>query len=208
MSLENTILGIDEVGVGEVVGPLIIGYVKATSQELDKIDSLKLQDPKKSNRSIIREEEKKISKIADTGVIVISPAELESLDKKGITPQRIQDKAIISLLNSVSPDYLYLDCYYPKSGMLRDKIEDGLNGQSKEIKLKISHGAEKKWNIVCAAAIVAKHYQRREFDRLRNIHGDVFGSGNGSDRRTREFLNNYERENLPYFVRKKNLKNS
>lgn len=208
MTLDNTYLGIDEVGVGEVVGPLIIGYVKAKSDELDKIDSLRLQDPKNSNRSIVEKEEEKISSIADTGVIVISPGELESLDKEGMTPQRIQDKAIISLLNSSSPDYLYLDCYYPRSKMLRDKIEKGLNGQSREIKLNISHKAEKKWNIVCAAAIIAKHYQRREFDRLRNIHGDVFGSGNGSDKKTRQFLKQYDKEDLPYFVRKKNLKNS
>lgn len=205
--MENTILGIDEVGVGEVVGPLIIGYVKTGSKELNQLEELELQGPKQSNRSLIEEQEQKISSIADTGVIVISPAELESLDEDGITPQKIQDKAIISLLNSVSPDYLYLDCYYPKCGMLRNKIEKGLNGQSKEIKLKISHKAEKKWNIVCAAAIVAKHYQRREFDRLRNIHGDVFGSGNGSDKKTREFLKGFDREDLPYFVRKKNLKN-
>lgn len=208
MRYENTFLGIDEVGVGEVVGPLIIGYVKASSKELEKLDDLNLKDPKNSNRSLINDQKNEISSIADTGVIVIPPAELESLDEEGLTPQKIQDQAIISLLNSISPDYLYLDCYYPRCGMLHEKIKKGLNGQSKEIKLKISHGAEKKWNIVCAAATIAKNYQRREFDRLRDIHGDVFGSGNGSDKKTIEFLKGFEKEELPYFVRKKNLRNS
>ncbi len=208
MSLDKTIIGIDEVGVGEVVGPLVIGYVKTSSNEINKLNSLNLRDPKNINKTVIEKQKREISSIADTGVVVLSPAELESLDEKGLTPQNVQDKTIISLLNSVSPDYLYLDCYYPRCNMLKQRLKDGLNGQSKEIKFKISHKAEEKWNIVCAAATVAKHYQRRELDRLRNIHGDIFGSGNVSDKKTREFLNGYKKENLPYYVRKKNLKNN
>ncbi|OKY77572.1 MAG: Ribonuclease HII [Candidatus Methanohalarchaeum thermophilum] len=203
--MEKISVGIDEVGVGEVVGPLVIGYVKADSSQLKDIKSLDLRDPKKLNKTKISKDYSKISRYVETGVIVISPSELESLTKKGKTPQNIQDEAIISLLNSVSPSFLYLDCYYPRAKMLKRKIREGLNGQSKEIKLNVAHEAEKKWNIVCAAAIVAKYYQQRELDRLRNIHGDVFGSGNGSDKETRKFLNKFKEKELPYFVRKGNL---
>lgn len=204
--MEESYLGIDEVGVGEVVGPLIIGYVVAGEREHAMLRSLDFRDPKKLNRNAIQELGEKIFSIAKTGTIVISPGEIESMKKEGRTLQELQDESIISLLNSISPTHLYIDCYYPTTKMLRNRITGGLNGQSREVKMNISHRAEEEWEIVCAAAIVAKIHQKRNLDRLRNIHGDIFGSGNASDHKTREFIKQFDEETLPYYVRKNNLK--
>ncbi|OUJ18069.1 Ribonuclease HII [Methanonatronarchaeum thermophilum] len=203
--MEESYLGIDEVGVGEAVGPLIIGYVLVDNQELSLLSSLDLRDPKKLNRNAIQRLGDEIFSIAKTGTIVISPTEIESLKENGTPLQEIEDKSIISLINSISPSHLYIDCYYPTTKMLRTRITQGLNGQSREIKLHINHRAEEKWDIVCAAAIIAKIHQKRNLDRLRNIHGDIFGSGNASDRKTREFIQKFNKETLPYYVRKNNL---
>jgi|GEM_PF-4489435 len=201
-------MGIDEVGVGEVVGPLVIGYVMTNPDQLKELNKLDFKDPKHMNRTTMKELGKQIFKIAEPGVVSISPSEIKSLKNKGMTQQDVQDSAIISLLNSKTPTNLYVDCYYPHSKMLKDRLRAGLNGHNKEMRIDTDHEGEERWDIVCAAAIVAKLYQRRELDRLRNIHGDIFGSGNESDKKTRKFINSFDKENLPYFVRRGNLKDS
>ncbi|WGI17619.1 hypothetical protein [Methanonatronarchaeum sp. AMET-Sl] len=205
LKMDNLYLGIDEVGVGEAVGPLIVGYVMASESELARLRCLDFRDPKNLNRNAVLDLGDKIFSIAQTGTIVISASEIESLRSDGKTLQEVQDQSIVSLLNSVSPTHLYIDCYYPTTKMLKNRLLTGLNGQSREVKFNISHRAEEKWDIVCAAAIVAKIHQKRNLDRLRSIHGDVFGSGNVSDRKTREFIKQFDKDKLPYFVRKNNL---
>lgn len=194
-------MGIDEAGAGEVVGSFYIGYVE--TDEPEAVEALDLRDSKLLNRNTLEEKYSEISGVAETGVVAISPTEIEEMGEDGVTLQEMEDYAIASLLGHTPPDVLQLDCYYPTSGILETRLRDLMPSQAEHVDLRVQHRAEERWSLVAAAGIVAKIHQLREYSRLRRLHGDVFGSGNGSDSRTRDFLR--ERGEDRYFVRNGNL---
>lgn len=194
-------MGIDEAGVGEVVGSFYVGYVK--TEDPDDVGSLGLKDSKNLNRTNLEQAFSDISRHAETGVIPISATELETMSQDGVSITEMEDKAIASLVNSATPDVLQIDCYYPRKEMLRTKLRDLFSGQAGHVDLRISHEAERKWPLVAAAGVVAKMHQTRELDRLRTLHGDVFGSGNGSDSATRDYVERSKGKS--YFVRSHNV---
>lgn len=201
MLASPTWMGIDEAGVGEVVGSFYIGYVKTDAP--GEIASLKVRDSKSLNRTALEKTFSKISRHAETGVLPISATELETMSREGITLTDLETSAIASLVNSSTPDVLQIDCYYPREEMLERRLRKLIFGQAAGVDLRISHEAERKWPLVAAAGIVAKMHQTWELDRLRHLHGDVFGSGNGSDSRTRDYVQRAKGNS--YFVRSHNV---
>jgi len=194
-------MGIDEAGVGEVVGSLYVGY--AVTEEPEKLESLNLTDSKNMNLNSLEEKFSDLSSFVETGVVTMSPAELEEMLEEDMTLPKMEDYAIASLVGSKPPDVLQVDCYYPTTSMLEVRLRDLMQGQAADVDIRISHSAEERWPLVAAAGIVAKIHQVREYTRLRRLHGDVFGSGNGSDARTRSFIE--ENGDDPYFVRTNNV---
>lgn len=190
-------MGVDEAGAGEVVGSFYVGYVE--TDEPERLEGLGLRDSKDLNLTGLEKSFEELSRVAETGVMAMSPAELDETMAAGITLQEMEDHAIASLVSSSRPDVLQVDCYYPRPRMLERRLRRLFEGDAAHVDIRARHGAEGTWPLVAAAGIVAKVHQVREFSRLRRLHGDVFGSGNGSDSRTRSFMESVGED--AYFVR-------
>ena len=193
------ILGIDEAGRGSVLGPMVIAGVVVPEKMEKVLERMGVKDSKRltpNRRTILS---RKLKKMFDYEIVVISAREIDEMRADGINLNEIEKNAMESILLKISPEKAIVDAVDVKAERFQDNLrkDTGLN-------VVAEHKADDKYIEVSAASIIAK---AERDDQIAQINKDFIkmggiGSGYPSDPKTKEFLTNYTYDEMPDFVRR------
>jgi ribonuclease HII len=193
------ILGIDEAGRGSVLGPMVIAGVIVPEKMEKVLERMGVKDSKRltpNRRTILS---RKLKKMFDYEVVVISAREIDEMRADGINLNEIEKNAMESILLKLKPEKAIVDAVDVKAERFQENLckDTGLN-------VIAEHKADDKYIEVSAASIIAK---AERDDQIKEINKDFIksggiGSGYPSDPTTKKFLANYTYDEMPEFVRK------
>ncbi len=193
------ILGIDEAGRGSVLGPLVIAGVLIPEKMEKVLERMGVKDSKKlapHRRTILS---RKLKKMFDYEIVVISAREIDEMRADGINLNEIEKNAMESILLKIKPEKAIVDAVDVKAERFQNNLCDdtGLN-------VIAEHKADDKYIEVSAASIIAKAERDNQIAQINKefIKSGGIGSGYPSDPKTKDFLTNYTYDEMPDFVRR------
>ena len=193
------ILGIDEAGRGSVLGPLVIAGVVIPEKMEKVLERMGVKDSKRlapHRRTILS---RKLKKMFDYEIVVISAREIDEMRAEGINLNEIEKNAMESILLKMKPEKAIVDAVDVKAQRFQDNLcnDTGLN-------VIAEHKADDKYIEVSAASIIAKAERDDQIAKINKefIKSGGIGSGYPSDPKTKDFLTNYTYDEMPDFVRR------
>ncbi|MGY5855928.1 MAG: ribonuclease HII [Candidatus Thorarchaeota archaeon] len=195
--------GIDEVGRGPMIGPMVICGVLIDSERLPELVRIGAKDSKTlSHSQRLRLREKIQPIISKMEIRYVSAADIDRLRKR-TTLNEIEVAEFASIARALRPQEIYLDAADVKADRFGEKIGNLSGLASKGAKIVSEHKADSKYPIVSAASIIAKVERDRTISEYHKKYGD-FGSGYPSDPKTVDFVKNLVRngKELPPIIRK------
>ncbi len=193
------ILGIDEAGRGSVLGPLVIAGVVVPDKMEKVLERMGVKDSKRlapHRRTILS---RKLKKMFDYEIVVISAREIDEMRAEGINLNEIEKNAMESILLKIKPEKAIVDAVDVKAERFQDNLckDTGVN-------VIAEHKADDKYIEVSAASIIAKAERDSQIAEINKefIKTGGIGSGYPSDPKTKEFLTNYTYDEMPDFVRR------
>lgn len=193
------ILGIDEAGRGSVLGPMVIAGVVIPEKMEKVLERMGVKDSKRltpNRRTILS---RKLKKMFDYEIVIISAREIDEMRANGINLNEIEKNAMESILLKIKPEKAIVDAVDVKAERFQDNLctDTGVN-------VIAEHKADDKYIEVSAASIIAKAERDDQIAQLNKefIKSGGIGSGYPSDPKTKEFLTNYTYDEMPDFVRR------
>lgn len=193
------ILGIDEAGRGSVLGPMVIAGV-IVPEKMDKVlERMGVKDSKRltpNRRTILS---RKLKKMFEYEIVVISAREIDELRASGVNLNEIEKNAMESIILKLKPEKAIVDAVDVKAQRFQDNLckDTGFDVMAE-------HKADDKYIEVSAASIIAKAERDAQIQEINKefIKSGGIGSGYPSDPTTKKFLTNYTYDEMPDFVRK------
>lgn len=193
------ILGIDEAGRGSVLGPMVIAGV-IVPEKMDKVlERMGVKDSKRltpNRRTILS---RKLKKMFEYEIVVISAREIDELRASGVNLNEIEKNAMESIILKLKPEKVIVDAVDVKAQRFQDNLckDTGFD-------VIAEHKADDKYIEVSAASIIAKAERDAQIQEINKefIKSGGIGSGYPSDPTTKKFLTNYTYDEMPDFVRK------
>jgi ribonuclease HII len=185
-------LGIDDAGRGPVIGPMILSGTLIDDKTSTEFRKLGVKDSKQltpKRREFLAETIKEKAETFET--VIISPEEIDSLNKKGVKLNEVEAFACAKIINKINKGYgkirVVADC--PSTSII--KWQDFLKTKIKNLsnlEVICEHKADRNHVSVSAASIIAKSTREKEMEKLKILYGEDMGSGYTSDPRTTSFL--------------------
>ena len=182
----------DEAGRGPVLGPLVIGLVACTREQIDILKELGVDDSKalsEKKREKLANSIREIAEIAD--ILVVSAEEIDELMEEH-TLNQIEVMMFRKLVGRYSEriEELYLDAADVKAERFGEQFMEF------SIPVVVSeHKADSKYTIVAAASILAKTERDSQMRQLQNKYSKEFPDlpkfGKGYPANAKEFLEKY-----------------
>ena len=193
------ILGIDEAGRGSVLGPMVIAGVIIPEKMEKVLERMGVKDSKRltpNRRTILS---RKLKKMFDYEVVVISALEIDRMRAEGINLNDIEKNAMRDLIIKLNPEKAIVDAVDVKAERFQKNL-----CESTGVNVVAEHKADDKYIEVSAASIIAKAERDAQIAEINKefIKMGGIGSGYPSDPTTKEFLTNYTYDEMPDFVRK------
>ena len=193
------ILGIDEAGRGSVLGPMVIAGV-IVPEKMDKVlERMGVKDSKRltpNRRTILS---RKLKKMFEYEIVVISAREIDELRASGVNLNEIEKNAMESIILKLKPEKAIVDAVDVKAQRFQDNLckDTGFD-------VIAEHKADDKYIEVSAASIIAKAERDAQIQEINKefIKSGGIGSGYPSDPTTKKFLTNFTYDEMPDFVRK------
>ena len=193
------ILGIDEAGRGSVLGPMVIAGVVVPEKMEKVLSRMGVKDSKRlapNRRTILS---RKLKKMFEYKIIVISAREIDEMRAEGINLNEIEKNAMEEIIMSLKPEKAIVDAVDVKAERFQENLRNdtGFN-------VVAEHKADDKYIEVSAASIIAKAERDLQISEINKefIKRGGIGSGYPSDPTTKEFLTNYTYDEMPDFVRR------
>ena len=193
------ILGIDEAGRGSVLGPMVIAGVIVPEKMEKVLERMGVKDSKRlapHRRTILS---RKLKKMFEYEVVVISAREIDEMRAEGINLNEIEKNAMESILIKMNPEKAIVDAVDVKAERFQENLrkDTGVN-------VIAEHKADDKYIEVSAASIIAKAERDKQIEEINKefIKSGGIGSGYPSDPKTKDFLTNYTYDEMPDFVRR------
>lgn len=193
------ILGIDEAGRGSVLGPMVIAGVIVPEKMEKVLERMGVKDSKRltpNRRTILS---RKLRKMFDYEIVVISAREIDELRASGVNLNEIEKNAMESILLKLKPEKAIVDAVDVKSERFQENLCNDTG-----IDVIAEHKADDKYIEVSAASIIAKAERDSHIAEINRefIKSGGIGSGYPSDPTTKKFLENYTYDEMPDFVRR------
>ncbi len=185
-------LGIDDVGRGPVIGPMVLAGVLIDSKYEKELIDLGVKDSKKVTQKRREFLEEKIKKIAETyEVIIIYPEEIDGQNGEGIKLNEVEAIACAKIINKINKGFdkikVIVDCPSPSISKWSEFLKKRIKNLS-NLEVSCEHKADANQVSVAAASILAKCIREREMQKLKEVYGNEIGSGYCSDPLTCRFL--------------------
>lgn len=193
------ILGIDEAGRGSVLGPMVIAGVVVPEKMGKVLERMGVKDSKKlapHRRTILS---RKLKKMFDYEIVVITAREIDELRADGVNLNEIEKNAMENILLNLKPEKAIVDAVDVKAERFQQNLRNDTG-----INVIAEHKADDKYIEVSAASIIAKAERDAQIAEINKefIKSGGIGSGYPSDPTTKEFLTNYTYDEMPDFVRR------
>ncbi|MBE6491944.1 MAG: ribonuclease HII [Methanobrevibacter sp.] len=193
------ILGIDEAGRGSVLGPMVIAGVIIPEKMEKVLERMGVKDSKRlvpNRRTILS---RKLKKMFEYEIVVISALEIDKMRADGINLNDIEKNAMRDLIIRLNPEKAIVDAVDVKAERFQNYL-----CESTGVNVIAEHKADDKYIEVSAASIIAKAERDAQIAEINKeyIKTGGIGSGYPSDPTTKKFLNNYTYDEMPEFVRK------
>ena len=193
------ILGIDEAGRGSVLGPMVIAGVIVPEKMEKVLERMGVKDSKRltpNRRTILS---RKLKKMFDYEIVVISALEIDQMRADGVNLNDIEKNAMRDLIIKLNPEKAIVDAVDVKAERFQNYL-----CESTGTNVIAEHKADDKYIEVSAASIIAKAERDAQIAEINKeyIKNGGIGSGYPSDPTTKEFLAQYTYDEMPYFVRK------
>jgi len=203
LNKENYILGIDEAGRGCIIGPMVICGILVEEKDIVKLKEIGVKDSKQLKPDKRERLAKKIKDIAER--IVIKRISPKVIDRYNLNFLELKNMA--KIIEKLNPDIIYFDCPVNQRGIKKycEELKNLLNKNNVTPKIIGENKADKKYEVVSAASIIAKVERDRIIRNFKKKYGD-FGSGYPSDKKTMEFLRKYYNYCLPIIRTKWRIK--
>ena len=193
------ILGIDEAGRGSVLGPMVIAGVIVPEKMEKVLERMGVKDSKRltpNRRTILS---RKLKKMFDYEIVVITAREIDEMRADGINLNEIEKNAMESILIKMNTEKAIVDAVDVKAERFQDNLcnDTGVN-------VIAEHKADDKYIEVSAASIIAKAERDDQIAQINKefIKSGGIGSGYPSDPKTKDFLSHYTYDEMPDFVRR------
>jgi len=199
------VCGIDEVGRGPMIGPMVLGCVLLDETGKRKLKKLDVRDSKKltpQKRTMLEPHIKECA--VEWTLLKISPEEIDRMRKK-MSLNALEALKIADMLMSLktTPGRVIVDSPDPVALSFKQRIVAVLEERKTFVPEIVSeHKADDNYIEVSAASVIAKVERDRDIEKLRAEYGEV-GSGYPSDEVTQAFVRALLRKGeLPYYVRR------
>jgi len=176
------ICGIDEVGRGPVLGPLVVCGVCVKSDA--RLRRLGVKDSKKLTPRRREELDPEIRKLAKVELIEISAAQIDAM-REVMTLNEIEAHAFSAIIERLEPDVAYVDAADTDEEKFARMLHADLDTK---IHITSRHKADTTYPVVSAASIVAKVRRDARIRQIEAEIGEPIGSGYASDPDTISFL--------------------
>ena len=188
------ILGIDEAGRGSVLGPMVIAGVIVPEKMEKVLERMGVKDSKRltANRRTILS--RKLKKMFDYKMVVITAREIDEMRASGINLNEIEKNAMEDIIEKAIVDAVDVKAERFQENLRKDT---GAN-------VIAEHKADDKYIEVSAASIIAKAERDAQISEINKEFIKIGGIGSGypSDPTTKKFLTNYTYDEMPDFVRR------
>ena len=193
------ILGIDEAGRGSVLGPMVIAGVIVPEKMEKVLDRMGVKDSKRltpNRRTILS---RKLKKMFEYEVVVITAREIDEMRASGINLNEIEKNAMESIILKLKPEKAIVDAVDVKAERFQENLRNDTGAN-----VIAEHKADDKYIEVSAASIIAKAERDAQIAEINKefIKTGGIGSGYPSDPTTKKFLTNYTYDEMPDFVRR------
>ena len=193
------ILGIDEAGRGSVLGPMVIAGVVVPEKMEKVLERMGVKDSKRlapNRRTILS---RKLRKMFEYEIVVISAREIDELRASGVNLNEIEKNAMESIILKLKPEKAIVDAVDVKAERFQENLRKDTG-----VDVIAEHKADDKYIEVSAASIIAKAERDFHISEINKeyIKTGGIGSGYPSDPTTKEFLTNYTYDEMPDFVRR------
>ena len=193
------ILGIDEAGRGSVLGPMVIAGVIIPEKMEKVLERMGVKDSKRltpNRRTILS---RKLKKMFDYEIVVISALEIDQMRADGINLNDIEKNAMRDLIIKLNPEKAIVYAVDVKAERFQNNL-----CESTGVNVIAEHKADDKYMEVSAASIIAKAERDAQIVEINKdfIKMGGIGSGYPSDPTTKKFLTNYTYDEMPDFVRR------
>ena len=189
----------DEAGRGSVLGPMVIAGVIVPEKMEKVLERMGVKDSKKlapHRRTILS---RKLKKMFDYEVVVITARQIDEMRAEGINLNEIEKNAMESILLKMKPEKAIVDAVDVKAERFQQSLcnDTGVN-------VIAEHKADDKYIEVSAASIIAKAERDDQIAKINKdfIKSGGIGSGYPSDPKTKDFLAKYTYDEMPDFVRR------
>ncbi len=197
------VLGIDEVGRGAVIGPLVICGIVIDEKKQNELKKIGVKDSKELTPKKRVELSEKIEDIAEHIIVLRVPAcNIDESRKKGTNLNQLEAIKMAEIINVCNADTAIIDTPSHNSNKFRDFLYSKL--ENKNIKLVCENYADKNYPVVSAASIVAKVDRDKKIEDLKKEFKYDFGVGYSHDAKTIAFLEKLAKENngkMPRHIR-------
>ncbi len=193
------ILGVDEAGRGSVLGPLVIAGVIVPEKMEKVLERMGVKDSKRlapHRRTILS---RKLKKMFDYEVVVITAREIDEMRADGINLNEIEKNAMEELILRLKPEKAIVDAVDVKAERFQENLKKDTG-----FDIIAEHKADDNYIQVSAASIIAKAERDAQIAEINKefIKQGGIGSGYPSDPTTKKFLTNYTYDEMPDFVRR------
>ena len=193
------ILGIDEAGRGSVLGPMVIAGVTVPEKMEKVLERMGVKDSKRlvpNRRTILS---RKLKKMFDYEIIIISAREIDEMRADGINLNEIEKNAMEELILRLKPEKAIVDAVDVKAERFQENLRKDTG-----FDIIAEHKADDNYIQVSAASIIAKAERDAQIAEINKefIKSGGIGSGYPSDPATKKFLTNYSYDEMPDFVRR------
>lgn len=172
------IAGIDEAGRGAILASLHLAIVMSDKKTINEFKKMGIRDSKLLTPGRREQLASKIKKMADYGLVKVSPDKIDSRFSDGSNLNWLEGRKMAELINTHKPDVVYIDCPSVNLKKFKGFLKARLDYNPK---LVVEHKADQNYPVVGAASIIAKVSRDSEIAKLSKKIGIYCGSGYSSD---------------------------
>ena len=164
--------------IGSVIGSLHLAIVMSDKKTSDEFKKMGIRDSKLLTPGRREQLASKIKKMADYGLVKVSPDKIDSRFSDGSNLNWLEGRKMADLINKYKPDIIYIDCPSTNIKKFKGFLKARLDY---EPELVVEHKADQSYPVVSAASILAKVSRDSEIAKLGKEIGIHCGSGYSSD---------------------------
>ena len=199
--MAKLIAGVDDVGRGPIIGPLVIAGVLIPDDAQEGLRAMGVKDSKLLTPEARTRLDPKIRSIATKVAFVeAQPKEIDDFVLHGGRLRKLnflEARMMAQVIGQLGPEEAYVDASDVNEARYAESIRESLPDQLKGMKIFSEHHADRTYPVVSAASIIAKVMRDAAIESLHGGYGD-FGSGYITDPKTMSFLRDWRRTHAEY----------